>query len=347
MLFQQGVLFHIRIHLMPEDSINTHSEKPRIGFVIPVHGSVPLILKTLDSIRDQSVKPEVVVVVFDGPNDDIPSLVEAHPVEVITIQLDVASGGPATPRNIGFQRIRQLCDAVCFLDHDDIIHPEFIHASTETLQNEPDASMVAFGFLNWLHGEPLVDLESVPESPIQTTPLQLSEYLDATGGVLPSFSVLRTSNESIIRESGAIFDPNFRSNQDFECFVRILSQRPGIRCEWKAGWYRVITTSISADGSFAWSCRADACRSLSAWFADRGDRSNASSFRRGSGTANRRAARHFWVDGKRAHAIQTLLSNFLRQFNPRDLILMFSLPLGIDSKSRAMSQGDQRAKMKL
>ena len=332
---------------MTEDSSNRDSEKPRIGFVIPVHGSVPLILKTLDSIRDQTVKPGVVVVVFDGPNDDISSLVEAHPVEVITVQLDVASGGPATPRNIGFQRIRQLCDAVCFLDHDDIIHPEFIHATTETLQNEPDASMVAFRFQNWLHGEPLVDLEPVPESPIQTTPLRLSEYLDATGGVLPSFSVLRTSNESIIRESGAIFDPNFPSNQDFDCFVRILSQRPGVRCEWKAGWYRVIPTSISADGSLAWSCRADACRSLSAWFADRGDRANASSFRRGSGTANRRAARHFWVDGRRAHAIRTLLSNFLRQFNPRDLILMVSLPLGIDSKSRAMSPGDQRAKMKL
>lgn len=330
---------------MPEDSSNIQSQKPRIGFVIPAFGSVPLILQTLDSIREQSMEAEVVVVVFDGPNDVLPSLVEAHPLKVLTEQNDVLSGGPATPRNIGFKRIRDLCDAVCFLDHDDIIHPDFIHAATETLQNEPDASMVAFGFLNWLHGEPLVDLESVPESPIPTTSLQLSDYLGATGDVLPSFSVLRTSNESIIRESGAIFDPIFPSNQDFECFVRILSQRPGIRCEWKAGWYRVITTSISADGFLSWSCRAYACRSLSTWFANRGDRANASSFRRGSGTANRRAARHSWVDGKRADAMRILLSNFLRQFNPRDLILMLSLPLGIDSKSRAMSPGDQRAKL--
>lgn len=329
---------------MPEDPADLHSEKPRIGFVIPVYGSVPLILETLDSIRDQSMKPEVVVVVFDGPNDVLPSLVESHPVEVITVQLDVSSGGPATPRNVGFKRIRDLCDAVCFLDHDDILHPDFVHAATETLRNEPDASMVAFRFQNWLHGEPLVDLESVPDSPIQTTPLQLSDYLDATGGVLPSFSVLRTSNESIIRESGTFFDAIFPSNQDFDCFVRILSQRPGIRCEWKAGWYRVISTSISANGFVSWSCRAHACRSLSTWFSNRGDRANASSFRRGAGTANRRAARHSWVDGKRGHAIGMLLSNFLRQFNPRDLILMLSLPLGIDSKSRAMSSGDQRAK---
>ena len=329
---------------MAEDSSNTESEKTRIGFVIPVCGSLPLILQTLDSIRDQSMKPAVVVVVFDGPNDVLPSLVEAHPVEVITMQLDVLSGGPATPRNVGFKRIRDLCDAVCFLDHDDIIHPDFIHAASETLRNEPDASMVAFRFQNWLHGEPLVDLESFHDSPIPTTLLQLSDYLDATGGVLPSFTVLRTSNESNIRESGTFFDPIFPSNQDFDCFVRILSQRPGVRCEWKAGWYRVIPTSISADGTLSWSCRAHACRSLSAWFADRGDRANASSFRRGSGTARRRAARHFWVDGKRGHAMRMLLSNLLRQFNPRDLILMVSLPLGIDSKSNAMSSGDQRAK---
>ena len=329
---------------MTEDSSNTESEKTRIGFVIPVYGSVPLILKTLDSIRDQTVKPEVVVVVFDGPNDVLPSLVESHPVEVITVQLDVLSGGPATPRNVGFKRIRDLCDAVCFLDHDDIIHPDFIHAATETLQNEPDASMVAFRFQNWLHGGPLVDLEPFSESPIPTTPLRLSDYLDATGSVLPSFTVLRTSNESNIRESGTFFDPIFPSNQDFDCFVRILSQRPGVRCDWRAGWYRVISTSISADGSLSWSCRADACRSLSSWFAGRGDRANASSFRRGAGTANRRAARHSWVDGKRARAMRMLLSNFLRQFNHRDLVLMLSLPLGIDSKSRAMSSGDQRAK---
>ena len=272
---------------MPEDPADLHSEKPRIGFVIPVCGSVPLILQTLDSIRDQTVKPEVVVVVFDGPNDVLPSLVESHPVEVITVQLDELSGGPATPRNVGFKRIRDLCDAVCFLDHDDIIHPDFIRAATEILHKEPDASLVAFRFENWNHGEPRGDIDPISPGPISTTSLELSDYLGATGSVLPSFTVIRTSIEPTVRDSGTFFDVGLPSNQDFDSFVRILSQRPGVRCDWKGGWYRVIETSLSADGALAWSCRALACRKLSHWFGRRGDRANASDFRRAAATARR------------------------------------------------------------
>ncbi|HAW95552.1 MAG TPA: hypothetical protein DCX60_04680 [Phycisphaerales bacterium] len=324
------------------ESDEDHSKRSRIGFVIPTNGALPLILETLDSIDSQSLAPARVVVVFDGLNDDIRSLVESHPVEVVIITLEEASGGPATPRNIGFDRIRDECDAVCFLDHDDILHPDFVRLATAMLEAHADASVVSFPFENWLDGTPRGALETLPASSIATTSLELSDYLGATGSVLPSFTVVRNEIAPIVRDAGTVFSADFPSNQDFESFVRILSQRPGVRCDWKAGWYRVISTSISANGGFSWECRSNACESLSKWFAGRNDRFGAGAFRRAAGTANRRSARHYWAAGERMRSLRMLVLNILRHRSVRDLVVMMSLLLGVDSKSRGMSSVDQR-----
>ena len=324
------------------ESDEDHSERSRIGFVIPTNGDRPLVLETLDSVGSQSLAPARVVVVFDGPNDDIRSLVESHPVEVVIITLEEASGGPATPRNIGFDRIRDECDAVCFLDHDDILHPEFVRNATAMLEAHDEASMVSFSFQNWIDGTPRGALESIPVRSVSTTSLELSDYLSATGSVLPSFTVIRNEIASIVRDEGTVFSAQFPSNQDFESFARILSQRPGVRCDWNAGWYRVISTSLSADGAFSWRCRSDACETLSRWFAGRGDRFNAREFRRASGTANRRSARHYWAAGERMRSIRMLVSNTVQHRSLRDLLVMMTLLLGFDVKSRGMSSVDQR-----
>ena len=326
----------------PTHSDEGYLKRSRIGFVIPTNGDLPLILETLDSIESQSLAPAQVVVVFDGLNDDIRSLVESHPLEVVIVTLEVASGGPATPRNIGFDRIRDECDAVCFLDHDDILHPDFVSTATAMLEAHAGASVVSFTFENWLDGTPRAALEPIPASSITTTSLELSDYLGATGSVLPSFTVVRNEVAPIVRDAGTVFSAEFPSNQDFESFVRILSQRSGVRCDWKAGWYRVVSTSISANGAISWECRSSACETLSAWFAGRNDRFNAGEFRRAAGTANRRSARHHWAAGERMRPLRMLVSNTFRHCSLRDLVVMMSLLLGVDSKSRGMSSVDQR-----
>ena len=318
------------------------AEAPGIGFVVPMHGEDSLVLETLESLRQQSVRPASVVVVVDGVVSDEESI-RSHPIVDRLEVLGTTSGGPATPRNRGFTIIQDDCDAVCFLDHDDLLHPEFVRTAQAALIKEPEADLIAFRFRVWHSDTPLVGLSSPPESP-SLEPVGLDDYLACTGSILPSFSVLRNRIASTIRESGTFFDANYPSNQDFDAFVRILSSYSGVCCSWESGWYRVHPASISANAAHAWACRAKACNDLTNYFKARGDASYMRGFRRARATAVRRSARHLWVEGQRGEAIRRLGGEALRRLDIRALSLLLLLGSGLDRKVRMMSSGDPRAR---
>ena len=319
------------------------SSRAEIGVVVTAHGADSLVLETLDSLAGQSVPPSAVFVVFDGPIPLLHEAVESHPAVTELLVLDHPSGGPATPRNAGFHVIRDRTEAVCFLDHDDIVHPDFILVVAELLATHAHASLFALDFEQWDHGTPRVSLSPPSPSPIPTHPLSLNDYLAATGSVLPSFTVIRNEIASSVRDAGTIFDADFPSNQDYEAFVRVLAQHQAVRCEWKGGWYRLISTSISANGAHSWACRAKACERLAGWFAARGDSKLQSRFKRSRGSALRTSARHKWVQGHRLPALAMLGMEFLRRGDVRYPGLMVALMAGLDSRSARLSGGDARS----
>jgi GT2 family glycosyltransferase len=71
----------------------------RVGVLVPVHGFAPFLAEALDSVLEQDVAPDAVVVVDDGS----PEPVGLHPDYAGRVELvrrDV-SGGPATARATG------------------------------------------------------------------------------------------------------------------------------------------------------------------------------------------------------------------------------------------------------
>lgn len=313
-----------------------------IGFVIPMHGEDSMILETLDSLEAQSVAPACVVVVVDGRLSDLEP-VRSHPVVDRVEVLATSSGGPATPRNHGYEHLGAGCEAVCFLDHDDLVHPEFVRTAQATLELEPESALFAFRFRQWHEGTPPGTLPPPSEPPV-IVPVGLEDYLARTGSILPSFTVLRCTLATVLREAGTWFDRAYPSNQDFDAFVRILAGHRAVRCEWEAGWYRVHPGSISAVGSHAWACRAMVCDDLTRHFTRLGDSARARDFRRAHSTAIRRSARQLWAEGRRGGALRRLGAEALRRFDLRSLALLFALGSGFDRKVRDMGSGDPRAR---
>ena len=334
------------------DSVDTSNVDPAptcsIGVVIPAYRCHQTIGETLERITDQTVAPRVVVVVVDGPDPDLERLLGDRPSGIDVLVLPDHSGGPATPRNAGAAHLlaRHDLDGIWFLDSDDVPHPRFLEVVSRVMAEDPDADLVCTRFRNWRANEALEPFDDPPVEALGLEIIGLDRYLDNTGSVLPSFTVVRSRALPSLRTSGEPFDPAYPINQDYDLFVRLLHRLKGVRIDWRGGAYRLHDGGISARGSDAWLCRTSADRDLRAHFRDLGEKRIEGRMRLAEGSSLRKAARHLWRrggTGDRPVAIRLLIEDIRENGSIRSLLLCLTLPLGLDAKSRLMPrQGDTR-----
>jgi glycosyltransferase involved in cell wall biosynthesis len=114
----------------------------RVGVLVPVHGFAPFLAEALDSVLEQDVAPDAVVVVDDGS----PEPVGLHPDYAGRVELvrrDV-SGGPATARATGLAALDPGIDVIALCDADDAWASGKLGAQLAALEAEPDIGW-AFG----------------------------------------------------------------------------------------------------------------------------------------------------------------------------------------------------------
>ena len=96
---------------------------PSVGVVIPVRNGAHLIVETIESIRWQTYHgPVSVVVVDDGSTDGVAELLSTKWPDVRVIS--IPPSGLAVARNVGAAELNTKW--LCFLDCDDLWHPEHL-----------------------------------------------------------------------------------------------------------------------------------------------------------------------------------------------------------------------------
>lgn len=120
-----------------------HGDGPTLTVVIPSRGTPPeVLLKTVESLANQTVAPNEVIVVDDNPAPTIsvaalPALPRSAPVQV----LFSGGAGVSAARNVGWRHASS--ELVAFLDDDDEVEPEW----TESLVRLTSAPGVALAFV--------------------------------------------------------------------------------------------------------------------------------------------------------------------------------------------------------
>jgi len=107
-----------------------------VAVVIPAYNAASYLQVTLDSLKQQTMVPEQIVVVDDGSTDDTFAIAERN--GAVCIQQD--RGGPGAARNHGLAEAKS--EYVAFLDADDWYALDKIERSLEFLQ-ELGANCVA------------------------------------------------------------------------------------------------------------------------------------------------------------------------------------------------------------
>lgn len=104
---------------------------PSFALVIPTHRRPDLVVQAVDSALRQTRAFDQIVIVADGLGDPALEALGDRPVEVTAIE----KAGVAAARNAGVALTRT--DWVCFLDDDDLLHPDYLARVADEVRATP------------------------------------------------------------------------------------------------------------------------------------------------------------------------------------------------------------------
>ncbi|MBZ4645374.1 MAG: glycosyl transferase [Clostridia bacterium] len=117
-----------------------------VSAIIPTYNSEKFIIKTLDSLVNQTVKFFEIIIIDDNSQDDTYPLIEDYSkkceINIRIYKMD-KNVGPSHVRNVGLSKVNT--DWILFMDHDDIAEPTLLELECKRLielQSQTDEKWV-------------------------------------------------------------------------------------------------------------------------------------------------------------------------------------------------------------
>ncbi len=115
----------------------------KISVVIPLYNKKETVLRALNSVLNQTVLPEEIIVVNDGSTDSSAQIVAQFDHSLIRL-VSQSNQGVSAARNLGIAVAKH--EWIAFLDADDEWLPKFLRTITELLENYPYCGVAATGY---------------------------------------------------------------------------------------------------------------------------------------------------------------------------------------------------------
>ncbi len=120
-----------------------HSAQAPISVIIPCYRCTDTIVRAVDSINNQTLKPTEVILVEDCGGGDTLNILyrlqNSYPHNWIKVIALAENGGPGTARNIGWEAATQ--PYIAFLDADDSWHPQKIEIQYNWMAKHPNVTL--------------------------------------------------------------------------------------------------------------------------------------------------------------------------------------------------------------
>jgi glycosyltransferase involved in cell wall biosynthesis len=148
-----------KIYKMIKDS--GRSGLPKIVVVIPFYNEMHKLVRSIESLINQSMKPSLVILVDDCGNEallnSIPESLKQACIECVTIR-NPENLGPGGSRQTGLSVCPSDTEFLIFLDSDDFLSNDFIRESVRMHQLRPDIIATYANTVNILNGQNRIDL---------------------------------------------------------------------------------------------------------------------------------------------------------------------------------------------
>lgn len=110
-----------------------------ISVVIPCYLHAKVLGRAITSVIQQTVLPQEIIVVVDGPSEELKNFLDSQSLEVrdlLEVIFLFKNVGAGEARNIGWNRAKG--DFIAFLDADDAWHPKKLETQYEFMRANPD-----------------------------------------------------------------------------------------------------------------------------------------------------------------------------------------------------------------
>ncbi|AFZ29987.1 glycosyl transferase family 2 [Gloeocapsa sp. PCC 7428] len=208
---------------------------PKLSVIIPVYNGEKTILKTVESVQQQTFFNFELIVINDGSTDSTLELL-AHLREPRMKVLSYENGGLPVARNRGIANATG--EFITFIDADDLWTPNKLELQLAVLQQHPDADAV-YSWTLYLNEE--------------GTAFHQGEQLHFQGNVLPQLllsNFIASGSNIMIRKqaiaSVGYFDPTLRSCEDWDYWLRLAAHCAFVVVPKYQIIYRQSTTAMSS-----------------------------------------------------------------------------------------------------
>lgn len=234
---------------------------PKVCVITATYNGARYIQRTIDSVLCQTLTDFEYVIIDDGSSDGTARILNdaaASDRRIRVVTQPVPSGGPTIPKNIGLAIAR--APYVCFLDHDDYLHPQKLALMCEGLDQHPE----------WVAAFHDLQLVTAAEVAHKGTYLSNSNFCNAADNFMTSigkdwfdcnddfyfFMSLRYAamhTASVILAPGRLmkdpvsFRARFKGCDDTDLWLRVGFQGKIGYLDRVLSYYRIHDTNLSGD----------------------------------------------------------------------------------------------------
>ncbi|WP_334128573.1 glycosyltransferase family 2 protein [Sneathiella sp.] len=320
------------------------NDNETISVIIPAYKSANTICATVDSVLNQTRRPDEIIIVDDCSPDDTVAALGPRMEQVIFIRHE-RNKGVSSARNTGFNA--STGSLVAFLDGDDLYFPEFMERASGVLAETPEAAL-CFGNFHRAFEEQfaLVEDRSIPNPPhvrLYRPEEILKAYLYDSSTPLINFGLVRRTAIEQILKDGLVFDPRVRLTGDFNYMLELLLNFTLAYIDDRCGIWRLRAHSMSEDRVALWQSRAESIDYVLAApaLANISARSRAV-LEDAERAAIRYCAKILATSGERREAVKVLMREFMAHPSIKTLGLLSVIALGLAYRQEIRSERDWR-----
>ena len=186
-----------------------YQEKELISVIIPVFNRQNFVKRAIESVLEQSLKADEIIVIDDGSDDDTPKVLKsfADKIKVITQK----NSGVSNARNSGIKTAKNSW--ITFLDSDDIWHKDKLKKQMSFHNNNPE---ILFSHTNeeWVRDAKIVKQKKQHQKP---KGFCFKENLNFCK-IAPSTVMI---DKKLLEDVG-YFDESLEVCEDFDLWLRVL-----------------------------------------------------------------------------------------------------------------------------
>jgi len=211
---------------------------PKISVIIPVFNGAKTIIKTIQSVLDQTFKDLELIIIDDGSTDETLGAIQNLLASIQDSRLQVYSfpnAGVSAARNQGISYTQG--EYISFIDADDLWTKDKLTAQHQALQNNPRLK-VAYSWTDWIDEDDRF--------------LRPAAHLSFAGDIYSNLLIIDFmgcgSNPLILKEAllevGG-FDPTLQGGEDWDLWIRLAAKYEFVCVRSPQILYRQVATSVS------------------------------------------------------------------------------------------------------